>query len=188
MWLPEILPYLTGSAQALAASNSNGDGPSQPARMILVGTKLDLREGKPEAQRDMCVSTEEGEQLAHSIKADMYIECSAKAETNVKRVFDEAVKAFLKVFVCSEFIVDRSNKTAATQPNTHSLHPLRLPRTRRSVVQSCSLSPLPCPSPLPPPPCDFLTPTKKYRKNNDSKKKKKKKTSKKQQRHNNNTQ
>eukprot|EP00754_Rhynchopus_humris_P001179 Rhum_TRINITY_DN10736_c0_g1::Rhum_TRINITY_DN10736_c0_g1_i1::g.39738::m.39738/K04392/RAC1; Ras-related C3 botulinum toxin substrate 1 len=96
VWLPEILPYLTGSAQALAASNSNGDGPSQPARMILVGTKLDLREGKPEAQRDMCVSTEEGEQLAHSIKADMYIECSAKAETNVKRVFDEAVKAFLK--------------------------------------------------------------------------------------------
>ncbi|KAJ9436919.1 hypothetical protein DIPPA_64998 [Diplonema papillatum] len=59
-------------------------------RVILVGTKLDLREG------DGCVVEAEGKALQQEISAEAYIECSAKTETNVKKVFDAAIRAFLK--------------------------------------------------------------------------------------------
>eukprot|EP01059_Diplonema_ambulator_P012512 TRINITY_DN22862_c1_g1_i2.p1 TRINITY_DN22862_c1_g1~~TRINITY_DN22862_c1_g1_i2.p1 ORF type:complete len:206 (+),score=39.86 TRINITY_DN22862_c1_g1_i2:39-620(+) len=72
-WIPEIKPHLTPST-----------------KIILVGTKIDLREG------DGCVVEEEGKHLKDEINACTYIECSAKNEHNVKKVFDEAVRAYLK--------------------------------------------------------------------------------------------
>ena len=97
VWHPEILPHL----QAAQAS-SNGETPSQPARIILVGTKVDLREADSAGDSSQFVAAEEGSKLAGDIHADTYIECSAKMEKNVKKVFDEAVRAFLKVWILNK--------------------------------------------------------------------------------------
>ncbi len=67
---------------------------------LLVGTKLDLRDDsqtleKLRASGQTAVSTQRGEELAKKIKAVKYLECSAKTETNLKNVFDDAVKSVL---------------------------------------------------------------------------------------------
>lgn len=60
------------------------------ATVILVGTKLDLREP------GSGVSEEEGNALKQEIRAARYRECSAKEDVNsVKAVFDEAIRCFL---------------------------------------------------------------------------------------------
>lgn len=60
------------------------------AAIILVGTKLDLKEaGKG-------VTTEDGERMKETIGAKAYIECSAKTQENLKQVFDEAIQIVLK--------------------------------------------------------------------------------------------
>eukprot|EP00755_Sulcionema_specki_P012810 Sspe_Gene.52328::Locus_29002_Transcript_1_1_Confidence_1.000_Length_706::g.52328::m.52328/K07863/RHOG; Ras homolog gene family, member G len=74
VWVPEISKHL------------------QHASIILVGTKADLR---PSESSPDFVSTEAGNALASEIRAFKYVECSAKADTNVKAVFDEAVRAYL---------------------------------------------------------------------------------------------
>lgn len=65
--------------------------------IILVGTKLDLRED--EATREQLrkmkqtpVSYEEAVQVAKEIKAYKYLECSALTTRNLKSVFDEAIR------------------------------------------------------------------------------------------------
>eukprot|EP01064_Diplonema_japonicum_P034584 TRINITY_DN721_c16_g1_i1.p1 TRINITY_DN721_c16_g1~~TRINITY_DN721_c16_g1_i1.p1 ORF type:complete len:214 (+),score=42.14 TRINITY_DN721_c16_g1_i1:59-643(+) len=73
-WIPEIKSHINPAK----------------TKIILVGTKLDLRDG------DTSVVEEEGKQLKEDINAQVYIECSAKTEHNVKKVFDEAVRAYLK--------------------------------------------------------------------------------------------
>ncbi|KAL6975895.1 Ras-related C3 botulinum toxin substrate 2 [Sarracenia purpurea var. burkii] len=66
--------------------------------VILVGTKLDLREDKqylinhPGATP---ITTARGEELKKMIGAAGYIECSAKTQQNVKAVFDAAIKVVL---------------------------------------------------------------------------------------------
>jgi len=58
------------------------------AKIILVGTKLDLREStKPH------VTPEEGEKMAKTINAEKYMECSALTQTGLKAVFEEAIRA-----------------------------------------------------------------------------------------------
>jgi len=67
---------------------------------ILVGTKTDLRRDssvveKLKSQGQNPLTPEQGQDLARKIKAEKYLECSAKTTENLKTVFDEAVKAVL---------------------------------------------------------------------------------------------
>ncbi|CAL1374282.1 unnamed protein product [Linum trigynum] len=66
--------------------------------IVLVGTKLDLRDDKqyltdhPGATR---ITAAQGEELKKKIGAVLYIECSSKTQHNVKAVFDAAIKVVL---------------------------------------------------------------------------------------------
>ncbi|WJX28657.1 Rac-like GTP-binding protein 4 [Trifolium repens] len=67
--------------------------------IILVGTKLDLREDKQYLadHPDMVlVTTEQGEELRKHIGATCYIECSSKTQHNVKEIFDAAIRMIIK--------------------------------------------------------------------------------------------
>ncbi|GMN48292.1 hypothetical protein TIFTF001_017460 [Ficus carica] len=79
-WIPELRHY----------------APSVP--IILVGTKLDLREDQ-QFLRDYpgacTISTQQGEDLKKRIGAVAYLECSSKTQQNVKVVFDAAIKLAL---------------------------------------------------------------------------------------------
>ncbi len=66
--------------------------------MLLVGTKLDLREdkGTTEALKKKKlepVTTHQGHILAKEIGAVKYMECSALTRKGIHAVFDEAVRA-----------------------------------------------------------------------------------------------
>ncbi|KAF2304966.1 hypothetical protein GH714_000762 [Hevea brasiliensis] len=80
-WIPELKHY----------------APNVP--IVLVGTKLDLREDKrylidhPGATP---ITTAQGEELRKMIGAVVYIECSSKTQQNVKAVFDSAIKVALR--------------------------------------------------------------------------------------------
>ncbi|CAO3647284.1 unnamed protein product [Mucor hiemalis] len=81
-WFPEI----------------NHHAPNIP--IILVGTKLDLREN-PETveklrQKSMApISYTQGLQMVKEIGAVKYLECSALTQKGLKNVFDEAIRAVL---------------------------------------------------------------------------------------------
>ncbi|ESQ50852.1 hypothetical protein EUTSA_v10022857mg [Eutrema salsugineum] len=81
-WVPELRHYAPG------------------VPIILVGTKLDLRDDKqyflehPGAA--VPISTSQGEELKKLVGASAYIECSAKTQQNVKAVFDAAIKVVLQ--------------------------------------------------------------------------------------------
>ncbi|CAN1342013.1 Rac-like GTP-binding protein ARAC6 [Linum perenne] len=91
-WIPELKHYAPG------------------VPIILVGTKLDLRDDKqffidhPGAvpisttqvsDTIVCV-LKQGEELRKLIGAPAYIECSAKTQENVKAVFDAAIRVVLQ--------------------------------------------------------------------------------------------
>ncbi|KAJ3135413.1 Ras- C3 botulinum toxin substrate 3 [Physocladia obscura] len=66
--------------------------------MILVGTKLDLREDREtlERLRDRRmapISFQQGMQCAKEIGAVKYLECSALTQKGLKNVFDDAIRA-----------------------------------------------------------------------------------------------
>lgn len=68
--------------------------------LILVGTKLDLRDDpntlqKLQALGQQPISTQKGQELATKINAYKYMECSAMTQAGLKDVFDTAVKAVL---------------------------------------------------------------------------------------------
>jgi len=68
--------------------------------MILVGTKLDMREDSETlsrlAEKKLApISTDQGNQMAKEIKAVKYMECSALTQKGLKDVFDEAIRAVI---------------------------------------------------------------------------------------------
>ncbi|KAI3892068.1 hypothetical protein MKX03_030902 [Papaver bracteatum] len=79
-WIPELRHY----------------APSVP--IVLVGTKLDLREDNQfhiDYPGAYTISTAQGEELKKQIGALAYVECSSKNQQNVKTVFDIAIKLVL---------------------------------------------------------------------------------------------
>ncbi|VDK48032.1 unnamed protein product [Anisakis simplex] len=70
------------------------------APIILVGTKLDLREDndtveKLKERRLAPISYLQGLSMSKEIKAVKYLECSALSQKGLKQVFDEAIRAVL---------------------------------------------------------------------------------------------
>jgi len=81
-WIPEIKHHC----------------PTTP--MMLVGTKLDMREDKEAlnrlAEKKLSpITTEAGVQMAKEICAVKYMECSALTQKGLKDVFDEAIRAVI---------------------------------------------------------------------------------------------
>lgn len=73
---------------------------SPGAPMILVGTKLDLRSdpntvAKLREKNQTPISSEEGLEMASTIGAVKYLECSALTQKGLKTVFDEAIRVVL---------------------------------------------------------------------------------------------
>eukprot|EP01095_Lingulamoeba_sp_RSL-Kostka_P006739 TRINITY_DN212_c0_g2_i1.p1 TRINITY_DN212_c0_g2~~TRINITY_DN212_c0_g2_i1.p1 ORF type:complete len:191 (+),score=59.16 TRINITY_DN212_c0_g2_i1:118-690(+) len=71
------------------------------APIILVGTKLDLREDYEtikslEENNLEPITYQQGSQMAKKINSEKYIECSALTQENLKQTFDEAFKTVLK--------------------------------------------------------------------------------------------
>ncbi|XP_010925886.1 rac-like GTP-binding protein 2 [Elaeis guineensis] len=67
--------------------------------IILVGTKLDLRENKgylADHPGASVITSAQGEELRKQIGAAAYIECSSKTQKNIKAVFDTAIKVVLQ--------------------------------------------------------------------------------------------
>ncbi|CAM8941059.1 unnamed protein product [Rhodiola kirilowii] len=67
--------------------------------IVLVGTKLDLRDDKQffvDHPGAVPITTAQGEELKKLIGAPAYIECSSKTQLNVKAVFDQAIKVVLQ--------------------------------------------------------------------------------------------
>ncbi|WRX31585.1 Protein kinase domain - like 10 [Theobroma cacao] len=67
--------------------------------IVLVGTKLDLREDRAYLADQMgsnIITSAQGEELRKQIGAAAYIECSSKTQQNVKAVFDTAIKVVLQ--------------------------------------------------------------------------------------------
>ncbi|KAK2449961.1 RAC [Trifolium repens] len=80
-WIPELQRFAPG------------------VPIILVGTKLDLREDRQYLadNPDMVpVTTEQGEELLKLIGATCYIECSSKTQQNVKEIFNAAIRMVIK--------------------------------------------------------------------------------------------
>jgi len=68
--------------------------------IILVGTKVDLREDGPtieklSAKKQSPITYEQGLQMMQEIGAVKYMECSALTQQGLKAVFDEAIRAVL---------------------------------------------------------------------------------------------
>jgi Ras-related C3 botulinum toxin substrate 1 len=69
-------------------------------KMILVGTKLDLRDDKElveklKAKGQSPITTAQGEEMAKEINAVRYMECSALTQKGLKQVFDAAIKCVI---------------------------------------------------------------------------------------------
>nr|CAD1830488.1 unnamed protein product [Ananas comosus var. bracteatus] len=80
-WIPELRHYAPG------------------VPIILVGTKLDLRDDKQffiDHPGAVPITTAQGEELRKLIGAPAYIECSSKTQQNIKAVFDAAIKVVLQ--------------------------------------------------------------------------------------------
>merc|ERR1712123_286728 len=70
------------------------------APVLLVGTKMDLREDpemmkKLKEKQESPVSTQQGHNLAKELKCKKYLECSSLNQKGLKNVFDEAIRVVL---------------------------------------------------------------------------------------------
>jgi Ras-related C3 botulinum toxin substrate 1 len=71
------------------------------APILLIGTKIDLREDKEALQAladngQAPLKREQGQKLANKIRAVKYLECSALTQRGLKQVFDESVRCVLR--------------------------------------------------------------------------------------------
>ncbi|PPD99498.1 hypothetical protein GOBAR_DD03477 [Gossypium barbadense] len=101
-WIPELRHY----------------APNVP--VVLVGTKLDLRDDKQflsDHPGATAITTSQGEELKKIIGAVSYIECSSKTQENVKAVFDTAIK----VVLIGDSGVGKSNLLSRFTKNEFSL-------------------------------------------------------------------
>lgn len=100
--------------------------------IILVGTKLDLRDDRAttealRARKMETVSYEQALAVAKEIRAHKYLECSALTQRNLKSVFDEAIRCVLNLFLSEItiyvylFLCFRSNcpSQSRSQPSSH---------------------------------------------------------------------
>jgi Ras-related C3 botulinum toxin substrate 1 len=72
-WLPEINKFCPETA------------------FVLVGTKSDFRDEPPAGKANQLVPVSDAQAVSVRKGAKRYIECSARTEVNLKRVFDEAI-------------------------------------------------------------------------------------------------
>merc|ERR1712178_466893 len=89
-WVPEIEKY--------KKSQENPDNIPSEKPIVLVSTKIDLRQETSTTHADGSVSEssnlvsyKSGERLKQEIGAKCFIECSSLTQENVKAVFDNAV-------------------------------------------------------------------------------------------------
>eukprot|EP01092_Planopodium_desertum_P012342 TRINITY_DN57_c0_g1_i2.p2 TRINITY_DN57_c0_g1~~TRINITY_DN57_c0_g1_i2.p2 ORF type:complete len:196 (-),score=24.45 TRINITY_DN57_c0_g1_i2:95-682(-) len=73
----------------------------QDAKLILVGTKLDLRDDKEQIERLRekglePITVTQGEGLAKEIGAECYMECSALTQKGLHEVFEQAIRVCIK--------------------------------------------------------------------------------------------
>mmetsp|Transcript_1199 Transcript_1199/g.2643 ORF Transcript_1199/g.2643 Transcript_1199/m.2643 type:complete len:254 (-) Transcript_1199:205-966(-) len=72
------------------------------APIVLVGTKMDLRDGGEHIKQDSLgaaasfITTGMGEEMRQRIGAAAYVECSALTQDNLKRVFDTAIDVHMR--------------------------------------------------------------------------------------------
>nr|XP_017246041.1 PREDICTED: rac-like GTP-binding protein RAC2 isoform X1 [Daucus carota subsp. sativus] len=107
-WIPELRHY----------------APTVP--IILVGTKVDLREDRQflsEHPNATPITPAQGEELKKMIGAAVYIECSSKTQQNVKAVFDAAIKVVLMP-------PKQKKKRKRTRPS-----PCLFPKAKVSVIR-----------------------------------------------------
>lgn len=90
-WIPEILDFEAKSAQLESTSSKNKTNNKNP--IILVGTKVDLREN---CQESTFIDFKTGEKLKNEIGAKCFIECSSLTQENVKAIFDSSVLAYFQ--------------------------------------------------------------------------------------------
>jgi len=85
--------------------------------MILVGTKLDLREDKETVDRlrekgQSPITPDQGHNLAKDIGCVQYMECSALTQKGLKQVFDAAIKCVILPSGGGTKIIRRKKKKA----------------------------------------------------------------------------
>jgi hypothetical protein len=67
------------------------------AKIVLVGSKADIRERPHDPQAEACVSTEEGCAMARRIGAVAYFDTSAIRQTGVREAFTAVMRAELRL-------------------------------------------------------------------------------------------
>jgi len=101
----------------------------QGTPVLLVGTKLDLREDPNineglKSQGLAPITKEQGESLSKEIGSSSYVECSALTQKGLKQVFDEAARIVVG---------------ATPQPNSPSAKSTNDPSTRKKKKKTCIL-------------------------------------------------
>uniref|UniRef100_A0A6B2LHW4 Uncharacterized protein n=1 Tax=Arcella intermedia TaxID=1963864 RepID=A0A6B2LHW4_9EUKA len=108
-WWPEIMHHYPSNILLVGTKIDLREDPEimhhYPSNILLVGTKIDLREDPEKVQNlnDLgmkVVTTEEGHQLGRDIQAIQYMECSARLNRGLKDVFDFAIQTSIapKIF------------------------------------------------------------------------------------------
>jgi Ras-related C3 botulinum toxin substrate 1 len=90
-WFPEIQHHCELSSQGVQLTAAPG------TPIILVGTKLDLRDDpaaleRLRERRSAPIQYSQGAAMANDIRAARYLECSALTQVGLKTVFDQAIR------------------------------------------------------------------------------------------------
>jgi Ras-related C3 botulinum toxin substrate 1 len=80
---------------------------------VLVGTKSDFRKDPPSGREGQLVPVDEARAVAERRKAAKYIECSARTEENLKKVFDMAINVAI--------MKRKSNSSSSSKPKMCSI-------------------------------------------------------------------